>query len=90
MEFNEFSKLIKENAEKGIKTEFFKVQVSIDDYRKSKPSEYGIEETFLANYDKNSRNYVIYYPDSENKITFKNGDMEEEFYNHEWGSYMHK
>ncbi len=90
MDFNEFSKLIKENAKKGRKTEFFKVQLSIDDYRKSKPPEYGIEETFLADYDKNSGNYVIYYPDDENKITLKNNDIEEEFYNHRWSAYMHK
>ncbi len=90
MNFNDFRDLIKNNAKKGIKTEFMKVTLSIDDYRKAKPANYGIEETFLADFDRETGDYVIYYPDKEREIRLKNNDVEEEFYDKGWGAYMHK
>jgi|GEM_PF-6683032 len=90
MNLSDFKELIKKNSDKGRKTEFFKVNLSIDDYRKSKPTDYGIEETFVADYDKNNRDYIIYYPDRESEHRLKNNDVEEEFYEKGWGGYMHK
>ncbi len=90
MNFDDFKELIKKNSEKGRKTEFMKVTLSIDDYRKAQPTDYGIEETFLAAYDRNNRDYIIYYPDKESEVRLKRDDIEEEFYDNNWGAYMHK
>lgn len=90
MNFNDFRDLIKNNAARGRKTEFFKFTPSVDDYRKSKPAGYDIEDTFLADYDRNNRSYIIYYPEKDDELKLKNDDIEEEFYEKGWGTYMHK
>lgn len=90
MNFEEFENLIKKNSEYGRKTEFLKISLSIDDYRKSQPTDYGIQETFVAAYDKNQKTFVIYYPDEEKEIKLNEEDAEDEFYNNAWGTYIHK
>lgn len=90
MNFNDFRDLIKNNSKKGIKTEFMKVALSIDDYRKAKPSDYGIEDSFLAEYDRNKGYYIFYYPDKEEELCLKNDDVEDKFYERGWGTYLHK
>jgi len=90
MDFKDFTNLIRINSEKGRKTEFFKLQLSIDDYRKSKPADFGIEEIFFADYDEDKKNYTIYYPDKENEIALKKDDIEDEFYDKGWDRYIHK
>ncbi len=90
MNFDKFTELIKKNSEKGKKTEFMKIMLSIDDYRSTQSTDYGIEETFLAEYDKKKKDYIIYYPDKEDELHLSTEEVEDEFYNNSWGSYLHK
>ncbi len=90
MNFNDFKDLIRNNAKNGRKTEFMKVTLSIDDYRKSTPTDYGVDETFLADFDRGTGDYIIYYPDKEEEIRLKSSEAEEEFYEKRWGTYIHK
>ena len=90
MDFNDFANLIRKNSEKGKRTEFFKLQLSIDDYRKSKPTDFGLEDVFFADYDKSNKNYIIYYPETEEGKDVSDNEIEEEFYDNNWGSYIHK
>ena len=90
MNIEDFKTLIKNNSKKGKKTEFLKFTISIDDYRKSKPADYGIEETFFADYDKNNKIYIIYYPDKDKEIKLDTDAVEEVFYSKKWGICIHK
>ena len=90
MKFQEFIDLIKKNSKKGTKTEFFKVTLSVDDYRKSVPTDFGAEETFLVDYNLDNSHYTIYYPNKDYDVQLKADALEEEFYSHGWGNYFYK
>lgn len=90
MNINEFIDLIKENSEKGERTEFMKLEFSIDDPRKDKPPGLEIQETFFVKYDSDQDAFSVYYPDTEKEELLSPEEVDHIFYSQRWGTCVHK
>lgn len=90
MNVDDFKKLIRKNSREGRKTEFIRFTLSIDDYRMSVPPDFGVEERFFVEYDREHRTYKIYFPDKEQELRLNTHEVDDVFYSRAWGTCIHR